>query len=649
MVEAILITLIGTAALSWLVVRQRQARLAVFLIALSAVGVGAVASVLRRPHVDPALQAELPRPDFENGYATSSTCRACHPREYETWHSTYHRTMTQRATPETVIGDFNGVTLQSWDRTYRLERRGDEFWVEMVDPDWDFDRENGPAAAKSAVDASAAPRVWTRVVMTTGSHHMQTYWVPSQKDRGLRSLPFLWLKEDQRWIPREDGFIRSHEAGRMVPEWNSNCLKCHSTAPNPAYDLKTGLQNTSTVELGIACEACHGPAEHHVAANQDPHRRYTYRLGGLASDPTIVHPGKLSADASAHVCGQCHGISRVLDNAHFATHGFRYRPGDDLYKTRTYLRHPKSRITEGANAADSSDAELMRKYFWPDGVVRVSGREFTAMSESACYTKGDLSCLSCHSMHDSDANDQLAARMETNEACLQCHESYRKDIPAHTHHAAGSAGSECYNCHMPFTAYGLLKGIRNHYIDSPMAGALAEHARPNACNLCHLDQTLAWTAEYLNQWYGQKTTREFSTDERAISAALLWMLRGDAGQRALVAYQMAWDAAQQASDSQWFTPFLARLLDDPYSAVRYIAARTLRTMPGFTDLRFDFIGPAAERQAAAEEVLRRWTTEQAGSSGANARLLIDANGALNQAAVDRLWRERDDSLSFLSE
>jgi len=202
---------------------------------------------------------------------------------------------------------------------------------------------------------------------------------------------------------------------------------------------------------------------------------------------------------------------------------------------------------------------------------------------------------------------------------------------------------------MPFTAYGLLKGIRNHYIDSPMAGALAEHARPNACNLCHLDQTLAWTAEYLNQWYGQKTTREFSTDERAISAALLWMLRGDAGQRALVAYQMAWDAAQQASDSQWFTPFLARLLDDPYSAVRYIAARTLRTMPGFTDLRFDFIGPAAERQAAAEEVLRRWTTEQAGSSGANARLLIDANGALNQAAVDRLWRERDDSLSFLSE
>ena len=29
-----------------------------------------------------------------------------------------------------------------------------------------------------------------------------------------------------------------------------------------------------------------------------------------------------------------------------------------------------------------------------------------------------------------------------------------------------------------------------------------ETGRPNACNLCHLDRTLAWTAKHLEGWYG---------------------------------------------------------------------------------------------------------------------------------------------------
>jgi predicted CXXCH cytochrome family protein len=292
----------------------------------------------------------------------------------------------------------------------------------------------------------------------------------------------------------------------------------------------------------------------------------------------------------------------------------------------------------------------MKKYFWPDGVVRVSGREFTAMSESACYTKGDLSCLSCHSMHDSDANDQLTARMESNEACFQCHSSYRADIAAHTHHKADSAGSECYNCHMPNTAYGLLKSIRSHMIDSPTAGHLTERTRPNACNLCHLDQTLEWTADHLRQWYGQAAGRDFTPEEGTLAAGVLWILRGDAGLRAIVADQMRSSAVQQASGERWFAPFLARLLVDPYSAVRYIAARTVRTLPAFSDLRYDFIGPEEERKAAASEVIRRWMTSIRESPvKAGSHLLIDEKEGLNQAAFDRLWNERDDTLSFLSE
>ena len=38
-------------------------------------------------------------------------------------------------------GQFDGVVLESRGRRYELERREDEFWVKMVDPDWDRERQ----------------------------------------------------------------------------------------------------------------------------------------------------------------------------------------------------------------------------------------------------------------------------------------------------------------------------------------------------------------------------------------------------------------------------------------------------------------------------------------------------------------------------
>ena len=35
----------------------------------------------------------------QEGFVSSQSCRACHPGEYEAWHDSYHRTMTQPATP----------------------------------------------------------------------------------------------------------------------------------------------------------------------------------------------------------------------------------------------------------------------------------------------------------------------------------------------------------------------------------------------------------------------------------------------------------------------------------------------------------------------------------------------------------------------
>jgi predicted CXXCH cytochrome family protein len=245
---------------------------------------------------------------------------------------------------------------------------------------------------------------------------------------------------------------------------------------------------------------------------------------------------------------------------------------------------------------------FIRDRYWSDGMVRVSGREFNGLVESPCYKRGELSCVSCHSMHDSDPNDQLAARMDTNEACYQCHSKFRADLEKHTHHSAKSSGSLCYNCHMPFTTYGLLKGIRSHQITSPNAAVARETGRPSACAGCHLDKSAAWVAKPLADWYGQKAP-DLTDDEKQIPAAVMMALMGDAGQRALTAFAMGWDDAQKASGgATWLTPYLAQLMDDPYPAVRYIAHRSLRTLPEFKDFAFDFSPDPARRPAIAAQI-----------------------------------------------
>ena len=160
-----------------------------------------------------------------------------------------------------------------------------------------------------------------------------------------------------------------------------------------------------------------------------------------------------------------------------------------------------------------------RGTFYSDGVVRVAGREYTSLEQSGCFQRGEMSCLSCHQLHKaaddtrSDkewANDQFKPSRYGNDACVQCHDQQQYST-AHTHHLADSSGSNCYNCHMPHTAYGLLKAIRNHTISISDLKLDIAADRPNACNQCHLDQTLRWTADYLEDWYSIDPELEAST------------------------------------------------------------------------------------------------------------------------------------------
>lgn len=598
------------------------------------------------------LKAQVPRQGNHNSYVGADSCRACHPSQHETWHRSYHRTMTQLATPEAVRGNFEKVRLEWKGERFLLERRGKEFWVDMIDPDWryvtalqEYQYKTGKRA-KPPRHETNPPRVQRRIGLVTGSHHMQAYWVPGKYGNQQFNFPFTYLFEEQRWVPRDDVFLKDPHAEKSFQTWNLNCFTCHSTAGQPQQNPETHILNTRVAEFGISCEACHGPAAEHVRRNSEPLRRYALHQEGRG-DETMVNPARLSSKKSAEVCGQCHATRSNVGND-WSVNGLNYRPGEDGLETRAPLIRPeKNSGGEGALLVTSNSHAVLRGSFWADGMIRVSGREYNGLVYSPCYQRGELSCLSCHSMHQSiQADDQLGRGKDGNQACVQCHQVFKERLAAHTRHRADSSGSQCYNCHMPHTSYGLLKAIRSHQISSPSVKSSVETGRPNACNLCHLDKSLGWTAGHLQAWFNQAKP-PLSAEDQNISAAVKWMLQGDAGQRAILGWHMGWEPAKAASGTNWLAPYLTQLLTDPYSAVRYVAQRSLKRLPGFSKFAYDYIAPEEERGAAQQRAFDLW--KQSAPETPREMVLLRAKGELDSVVYERLLKQRNEQSMDLLE
>ncbi len=568
-------------------------------------------------------------------FVSSDSCRECHRQEYQSWHASYHRTMTQVVDSETAPEAIRNQEVTVAGEPYTFEQQGDQFFVTFADP---------------------IARGQTRrrqIELMTGSHHMHVFWYRSHLKRSPGMLPVVYLKDQQRWIRRESSFLRPpvvpmrDEMGR----WNETCCACHSTRPRPRHDPDTGDWDTHVVEFGIACEACHGQGAQHIQR----HRNEDEQEDAVAADP-IINPESVAKEVSADVCGQCHSIAGNKAGAweEFLQDGHPFRPGSLLADSKY-----REVIQAGPNRPDTetqrnfSQKRNMSGYFWPDGMVRVSGREYNGLIESPCYQHGDMTCLSCHTMHSHNGqsltqwrDDQLKPQMRGDQACLQCHAELGDDIAAHTHHAADSAGSRCLNCHMPYTTYGLLKTIRSHQISSPSAAVSRDAGRASACNLCHLDRSLGWTALHLTQWYGHGE-EEFTDNDKNLSTALLQMLTGDAAQRAVQASALGWKPAQEASGTEWMQPLLLQGMDDPYDAVRIIATRSYQTLPGNESFDYDPLGDWQDRHAVIEAELDR--LEQNAALPPRPELLIDSSGTFDRKRAKEMMRDRDNRHIILQE
>ncbi|MCB9662831.1 MAG: hypothetical protein H6732_01870 [Alphaproteobacteria bacterium] len=567
-----------------------------------------------------AAEASHPPPTASPGaFVGSQACGSCHPGPHASWQQSFHRTMTQVATPAKALAPFAGEVLSDRGRTLRMSQ------------------DEGRLRVEEAADGTfGAPRA---VEISTGSHHLQVYWVRAD-DGTLTQLPFAWRVAEARWIPNADSFLVDPDlaARGSGGRWDTTCFRCHATGWS-TDDPATGAHDQVAVrDLGIACEACHGPAAHHVAHNRNPLRRWGLWLQG-EGDPTVVHPHRLDAARANAVCAQCHSeaMPRVL-------------PGDDRSREPFLAggRHEDhfspdapERLHQALHERGVLSGPRVADGFWPDGTGRVAGREHTAMRRSACAEQGELACTDCHQLHGADPDQQLAPAARTDAMCTGCHPDVAAAGRDHTHHAPDGEASRCVSCHMPRVTYGLFAARRSHRISSPTASGADAHARPNACNLCHLDQTLAWTAEALAAWHDQPRP-ELPPVHTEVAASLVWALTGDAVQRALIAWHLGDAAAREASGDDWQVPVLSHLLDDRYAIVRALAGEALFGRWA-TPEDFDYVAPAEARRAFARRALDAWPGGRPRAPAEARQRLLQPDGQVDLQRFSELAAQRDDT------
>ncbi len=199
---------------------------------------------------------------------------------------------------------------------------------------------------------------------------------------------------------------------------------------------------------------------------------------------------KIPAEQSVAICEQCHMQS--LAHEPEAGGAVNYsQTAAPFY--RAYSIHLLS--------------DYSHKVFYADGRFRATTFIGEAFERSRCFREGGATCVSCHNPHPDDAagnQKSLKFAPDSDEMCLQCHQSLRDHPERHTRHAPASEASRCVSCHMPRNMDALLFRARSHQIDeipdAEMTARFGESDSPNACLGCHRDKDVRWLVDSMAAW-----------------------------------------------------------------------------------------------------------------------------------------------------
>ena len=503
-------------------------------------------------------------------FVGSMSCAECHPDQTSAWRNSDHALAMRDATPDTVLGSVTTGALGP-ETDYELVGRGDLFIV--ADP---------PANARCT---NATVR------FTFGVRPLQQYLASCDAGR-LQALPMAWDTRSmeqggQRWFSiygeeRIRPGDRLHWGGRFQNA-NSRCIDCHSTAFQKNYRIRDNSYDSRWQELGVGCEACHGPGSEHVAWGEKLKRiaaqthpppaggqevspvgpPFTgFVVGGdvrwvrVENAPTAYLVGSRTSDPLIETCARCHSLREPLTGGYSSTEGF----------------------------FDAYLPAVLGQHFEIDGQDKDEVYTYGAFLQSKMYHSG-VTCTDCHDPHAS------RLRAEGNALCARCHNSDAFDARAHHFHEPGTAGAVCTSCHMPPHVYMVMDVRHDHGFRIPRPDLTVRFGVPNPCTRCHADRSAQWAADAIRGWFPSSRAR----DDRFVEAMAAARQASPAGEALLlaVASDKVLPAIQRASalaglgdlHSAGATGVIEEALEDSSPLVRAYAARALGRFPPSTRWR----------------------------------------------------------------
>ncbi|TMV09160.1 hypothetical protein FGK63_05055 [Ruegeria sediminis] len=532
-----------------------------------------------------AVSAQTP------AYVGSEQCADCHEAEALAWAGSHHAKAWTLPDSTTVRADFEGTEFEHDGMTVRFRDQGDGYVAEVTE-------KNGETTEYE-------------LHSVVGIEPLQQYLIETEPGR-LQSFDVVWDTEKGEWfylypdqdLPPDDGL---HWTG-PYKNWNGRCAECHATGYEKNFGARTGRYASTQSEIGVGCEACHGPGSAHL----------DWATGkaladGLDEFGFSMTWGSGETEAEIQQCASCHSRREALGD------------GNPL---------------PGTPFHDAYNLAVLRPgQYHPDGQILDEVYVYGSFLQSKMYAKG-VGCMDCHEPHGA------TLKAEGNAICTQCHSPVgnpsfptlaKKDYDdaEHHHHVDGGEGAQCKSCHMIERVYMGVDGRRDHSFRIPRPDLGARIGAPDACTDCHEDKGQEWAAERIAEWFPSSTHRQPHYGEafaQAINAPTdsgpgLTALAMDETQagivRATALYllqphatpDLADDTAELLSDSDPMiranaaplqraaaledrTARLMPLLQDPMQSVRIAAAREFLTIPTQN------LGPS--QRALAGQGMQEW-------------------------------------------
>ncbi|WP_428686863.1 multiheme c-type cytochrome [Roseibium sp.] len=412
--------------------------------------------------------AEEKQTDDAPDYVGSATCAGCHEAEAAAWQSSHHAKAWMEPGPDTVDGDFGGVTFTHKGKTTRFFTRDGGYYIETTDV---------PGERKAF-----------RVAGVGGITPLQQYLVETEPGK-LQTFDVAWDQIQKRWYhiygdqapPPHDGL---HWTG-PYKTWNARCAECHATGFEKNYDATTRKYSSRQAEISVGCEACHGPGEAHTAWAREPEAYAKSPFPGTDRTGLPVDFSQGLQTTEVEQCAGCHSRREALLD------------GNPLPGTPFHDAYRLSPLRQGLYHADGQILDEVYVY--------------GSFLQSKMFANG-VRCSNCHDPH----SGQLIA--EGNAVCTQCHSPSANeafpaltaklyDDPSHHFHEPGTPGAECKSCHMIERTYMGIDGRRDHSFRVPRPDLSAKLGTPDTCNECHTEKSASWAADELEKRFPNSSHR----------------------------------------------------------------------------------------------------------------------------------------------